>query len=49
MSTRKAIFLLVRGLLSDRAQLAAENLALRQQLAILNKKPLSFPKIPSAA
>jgi len=38
MSTLEAIYLLVRGLLSDRARLAAENLALRQQVAALKQR-----------
>jgi putative transposase len=33
-----ALFLLIRGLILPRTSLAAENLALRQQLAILNRK-----------
>ena len=34
MSIVRAILLLIRGLMADRAQLAAENLALRQQVAV---------------
>ena len=32
------IYMLVRGLLADRARLAAEHLALRQQLAVLKHR-----------
>ena len=35
MSILKAAFLFLRGIVSDKAELAAENLALRQQLSIL--------------
>jgi hypothetical protein len=33
-----ALFLLIRSLIAPRTALAAENLALRQQLAVLNRK-----------
>ena len=39
-----SLFLFVRGLVSDRARLATENLALRQQLAVLNRA-MPRPKI----
>ncbi len=38
MTTVKAIYLLGRGLLRGRARLAAENLALRQQVAVLQQR-----------
>ena len=38
-------FLYVRGLVSDRVRLAAENLALRQQLAVLNRR-MPRPRTP---
>ena len=38
MSVIQMVFALVRSLVRDRAQLAAENLALRQQLAVLREK-----------
>ncbi len=38
------LFLSVRGLVSDRARLATENLAFRQQLAVL-KRRMPRPKI----
>ncbi len=38
MSILRIILLLVRALFRDRSQLALENLALRQQLAILRRK-----------
>jgi hypothetical protein len=38
MNWLKALFLFLRGLLASRASLAAENLALRQQLAILQRE-----------
>ncbi len=38
MSIPRIIFLLFRALFRDRSQLALENLALRQQLAILHHK-----------
>ena len=37
MGVLKAIILLVRGIMMDRAALAMENLALRQQLAVLRQ------------
>ncbi len=37
MSVLRAIFLILRGLLRSRAALALENLALRQQLAVLRR------------
>jgi hypothetical protein len=37
MGVAKAAFLLVRGILKDRTALALENLALRQQLVVLNR------------
>ncbi len=42
MSVIQVVLALVRSLVRDRAELAAENLALRQQLAVLretNKRP----------
>jgi hypothetical protein len=33
-----SLFWLIRGLIAHRTALAAENLALRQQLAVLNRK-----------
>ena len=42
MSVHNVLFLLIRNIVTDRAELAAENLALRQQLAILelqSKRP----------
>jgi putative transposase len=39
-----ALFLLIRGLIASRTALAAENLAMRQQLAILNRK-IHRPKL----
>ncbi len=44
MSILGAICLFVRGLLADRAPLAAENLALRQQLAVF-KHATPRPKL----
>ena len=38
MSVMQMVFALVRSLVRDRAKLAAEILALRQQLAVLRKK-----------
>ena len=38
MSVIRSVVLFVRALLSNRAELAAENLALRQQLAVLQQK-----------
>ncbi len=38
MSVFHSIGLLIRAFFRDRAELAVENLALRQQLAILNEK-----------
>ncbi len=38
MSLFTALYLFVRGLLADRARLAAENLALRQQVAVLKQR-----------
>ena len=35
MSVVHIIVVLIRGIVADRAELAAENLALRQQLAVL--------------
>lgn len=40
----KAVILLVRGILSERAKIAVENLALRQQLAILRQN-ITRPRI----
>ena len=37
MSVLRAIFLILRGLVRGRAALAVENLALRQQLAVLRR------------
>jgi hypothetical protein len=37
MGVLKAVFLLVRGVLKDRTELALENLALRQQLVVLER------------
>ena len=42
MGVLKMVFLLVRSLLISRAALAAENLAIRQQLAVLNEHPNGF-------
>jgi hypothetical protein len=39
MSILRAIYAFMRGLLADRARLAAENLALRQQLPLLKRAP----------
>ena len=39
-----ALFLLIRSLIVQRTALAAENLALRQQLAVLNRK-IHWPQI----
>jgi hypothetical protein len=38
MSFIQTLFALVRSLVCERAELAAENLALRQQLAVLREK-----------
>ena len=38
MSILRIIFLLFRALFRDRSRLALENLALRQQLAVLHRK-----------
>ena len=38
MSIVRAIYLLVRGLMLERGRLAAENLALRQQVAVLKHR-----------
>ena len=38
MSVLHLLFALIRNIVADRAELAAENLALRQQLAILEHK-----------
>lgn len=38
MSVLKAVVLFLRGILSDKAQIAVENLALRQQLSILRRR-----------
>ena len=38
MGSVRVVLLLIRGLFRDRAELAAENLALRQQLAVLEQK-----------
>ncbi len=38
MGLRRIVLLFIRGILRDRAELAAENLALRQQLAVLSEK-----------
>ena len=35
----RILSLFIRGILRDRTELAAENLALRQQLVILQQKP----------
>ena len=40
----KAVFLFVRGILSEKAGIAIENLALRQQLAVLHKN-IARPRI----
>ncbi len=40
MSAIQMVFALVRSLVRDRAELAAENLALRQQLAVLRQKTM---------
>ncbi len=37
MSAVRMVLVLIRGIIADRAELAAENLALRQQLAILEQ------------
>ena len=37
MSVLRVLFVLIRGIVADRSELAAENLALRQQLAILKQ------------
>ncbi len=37
MSAVRIVLVLIRGIIADRAELAAENLALRQQLAILEQ------------
>ena len=42
MSSLRIMFVLIRGVVLDRAELAAENLALRQQLAVFqhqSKRP----------
>ncbi len=36
MSAVRIVLALIRGIIADRAELAAENLALRQQLAVLS-------------
>ena len=38
MSILKATFLFLRGVLSDKAEVALENLALRQQLSVLQRR-----------
>jgi len=38
MSVLQIVFVLIRGIVSNRTQLAAENLALRQQLAVLSEQ-----------
>ena len=38
MSVLHVLFVLIRNIVADRAELAAENLALRQQLAALQHK-----------
>ena len=38
MSAVRIVLALIRGIIADRAELAAENLALRQQLAVLSEK-----------
>ena len=38
MSVSQILFILIRGIVADRGELAAENLALRQQLATLEHK-----------
>ncbi len=38
MSAVRIVLALIRGIVADRAELAAENLALRQQLAVLSEK-----------
>ena len=46
MSVLHVLFVLIRNIVADRAELAAENLALRQQLAILKRsarRELSTP------
>ena len=47
MSILRVILLLLRALFRDRSQLALENLALRQQLAILHRKA-PRPRLRSA-
>ena len=44
MSLFQIVVALVRNVLADRAELAAENLAIRQQLAILQQK-LKTPRL----
>ena len=38
MSVLRIILVLIRNIVADRVELAAENLALRQQLAVLHRK-----------
>ena len=38
MSVLRIVLVLIRGAVADRAELATENLALRQQLAILEQR-----------
>ena len=38
MRVMQLVFVLIRGIVADRAELAVENLALRQQLAILEQR-----------